>query len=156
MTTGTDDLILTASPPAAAIPAFLDDWSRTWPELLVDAHDEGFVPWVRVRTVPLSDQGDILVVRDLAMDLAWAEHGYDLPGQDEGPFMLMYRPCPVPVIDGAVLSDPYSHETEIFQPYPVQIVGSGIHLVTIVTPSNSPEFTATIIDRLLIHLVTRA
>jgi hypothetical protein len=84
MATGTDHVVLAAAPPATAIPAFLDDWSQTWPGLLVDAHGEGFAPWMQVRFIPLSDHGEILVARDRAVDLAWDEHSYDLPCQDEG------------------------------------------------------------------------
>jgi hypothetical protein len=48
------------------------------------------------------------------------------------------------------LQDPYDHgDGFIYEPYEMVVVGFGLTLLTVVSPDDTDEFTATIIERLL-------
>lgn len=151
MITGADYVVLTASPPAPALEAFLDRCAISWPDMRIDADDRGFVSWAETRRALPPERSEICVARDAEMERAWDEHGYDIPGQHEGPFMVMYRACPVPRFTAELRSDPYAHGGT-FQPYSALIAGRGIYLITLVISGDLPAFTTTIIDRLLVEL----
>lgn len=35
-----------------------------------------------------------MVARDAEMEQSWDEYGYKIPGSTEGPFSILYQPCP--------------------------------------------------------------
>lgn len=149
MITGSDSVILTAVPPAPAIRRFLDRWLEVWPDMRADLHGDGFAPWSQLRDLELPGTGEVLVAKDQAMQEAWDEHGYDLPGVDEGPFTLMYQPCPTIRFTVTVTSDPYAPDSGFgFAPYPAQVLGAGLHLVTAVTPSTMKDFSDRVVEYL--------
>lgn len=151
MITGADHVILTASPPAPALAAFLDRCAMSWPDLRIDTDGCGFASWVEAHCTLPPEHGEICVARDADMERAWGEHGYEIPGQHEGPFMLMYQACPAPRFEAELRSDPFAHGGT-FQPYPALIAGRGIYLITLVVSGRLHAFTTTIIDRLLTEL----
>ena len=150
MITGSDYVILTAVSPAPAIRRFLDRWLEVWPDLRADLHGEGFAPWPELRDLDFPETGEVLVAKDQAMQEAWDEHGYDLPGVDEGPFTLMYQPCPAARFTVTVTSDPYTPDSGFgFAPYPAQVIGAGLHLVTAVTPGTMKNFSDRVVEDLM-------
>ena len=153
MITGSDSVILTAVSPAPAIRRFLDRWLEAWPDMRADLHGDGFAPWSQLRDLELPETGEVLVAKDQAMQDAWDEHGYELPGVDEGPFTLMYQPCPATRFTVTVTSDPYAPDSGFgFAPYPAQVLGAGLHLVTAVTPSTKKGFSDRVIEYLTAEL----
>jgi hypothetical protein len=149
MITGSDSVILTAVPPAPAIRRFLDRWLEVWPDMRADLHGDGFAPWSQLRELELPETGEVLVAKNQAMQDAWDEHGYELPGVDEGPFTLMYQPCSATRFTVTVTSDPYAPDSGFgFAPYPAQVLGAGLHLVTAVTPSTMKDFSDRVVGDL--------
>lgn len=154
MITGSDHVILTAVPPAPAIRRLLDRRLEAWPDMRVDLHGDGFAAWSQLRELDLPEAGEVLVARDQAMEEAWDEHGYDLPGKEEGPFTLMYQPCTAARFTVTVTSDPYAPDSGFgFAPYPAYAIGSALHLVTVVTPSTMKDFSAGVVEGLMAEFV---
>ena len=149
MITGADNVVVIAGHGGAAAVRFLDGWARRWPAMRValdgpQAHPEG--GWPDVRDQVAAAAGVILVARDQEMSAAWEEHGYDIPGEPEGPFALWYQPCPARRFTALAATDPYAHRGEfVFDPYEVQVVGAGLSLVTLVTPDPDKHFSQQVI-----------
>lgn len=150
MITGADTVVVTATPAAAAIHRMLRRWQSAWPQLRVDLNGDGFAPWSEDRAGGLSDRGELLVARDERMQADWDEHGYELPGTEEGPFAILYEPCPAARFSVDVTTDPYGRDPGFgFAPYPAQIVGRGLTLVTLVTPATMKDFTRQVVHSLI-------
>jgi hypothetical protein len=151
MITGVDTVMIVAHAPGAAIIRFLDDWSTRWTSMRVTVSGarSDFAAWQDMRaSVPLSE-GELLIVRDATMEAAWDEHGYDIPGSPEGPFAILYEPCPAQAFSVTVTSDPYARDTRFsFESHEALAIGSGLTLVTVVAPSPGSKFSLDIIDGL--------
>lgn len=154
MITGADTVLMTAAAPRLAVRAFLDRWSARWPDMrvLVTGHDEsGFAEWARARDVLPTARGNVLVARDAAMVEAWDEFGYELPDSAEGPFTVMYEPCPARTFHVTANEDPYARGMQ-FDPYEAVVVGAKLTLVTVVTPDLDGTFSREVIDSVITAL----
>jgi hypothetical protein len=149
MISGADNVLVVAGHGGTAVVRFLDGWAQRWPGMRValdgpEVYADG--GWPDVRDQVAADRGEILVARDKDMDVAWEEHGYDIPGEPEGPFAVFYRPCPATQFTAQVTTDPYDRGGDlIFNPYEVQVVGAGLSLVTLVTPDMEKGFSQQVI-----------
>ncbi len=149
MISGADNVLVIAGPGGAPVVRFLDGWAQRWPAMHValdgpEVYADG--GWPDVRDQVAADAGEILVARDKEMDAAWEEHGYDIPGEPEGPFVIYYQPCSVRQFTAQVTADPYEQGTDyIFNPYEVRVVGAGLSLVTLVTPDMEKDFSHQVI-----------
>lgn len=142
MITGVDTVIVTARPPVRWLSRFLDQWGQLWPEMMVDRAGTGFEPWHEGGREPFGENGDIVVVRDAQMAADWTENAYEDHAPDVGPIGLMYQPCEVGTFSMDLTSDPYARDQDFgFEPYNAQVIGSGVYLLTLITPENSGELT---------------
>jgi hypothetical protein len=160
MITGFDTVLVSASPVGPAISGFLDGWCQRWPSMHVAVtgqHDSQFLEWpVARREIPVQ-RGEILVAKDIEMVMAWDEHGYEVPDAPEGPFGILYEPCPARVFTAVAQQDPYARGQEYgFEPYENLIVGRDLTLTTIVTPDGDSACSHTIIDAVVSALSTTA
>ena len=154
MITGFDTVVVTAGRPGPAIGRFLTEWGSQWPDMQVSAGDPAeppFITWRDAGPALPETRGEVLVARDERMLSDWDEHGYALPGSAVGPFFLLYQPCPAPRFRAQVQQDPYVTGMR-FDPYPVTIVGTGLSLITIVTPDEDSEFSRSVIDGMIAAL----
>ncbi|TVT38045.1 hypothetical protein FNH05_24685 [Amycolatopsis rhizosphaerae] len=148
MITGFDTVLIAAGPAGPAVTRLLNQWARHWTDMrvaLVDHDDSGFREWSSTRQDLPQRQGTILVARDDDMVADWDEHGYKIPDSPEGPFSLLYEPCPARVFSALVKEDPYARNGR-FEPYDAAIVGHNLTLVTIVTPDEQSDYSRSIID----------
>jgi hypothetical protein len=149
MISGADSVLVIAGHGGPAAVRFLDEWAQRWPAMRValdgpEVYADGGWPEVRDQVAP--DAAEILVARDKDMNAAWEEHGYDIPGDPEGPFAVYYQPCPARRFTAQVTTDPYDRGSEFaFDPYEVQVVGAGLSLVTLVTPDLETDFSQQVI-----------
>lgn len=155
MITGFDSVVVTAGLPGPAIGRFLTQWGLQWPDMRVSTGDPAespFVTWRDARPAVPEKRGEVLVARDERMLSDWDEHGYAIPGSAVGPFYLLYEPCPAPQFSALLQHDPYAGGMR-FDPYPVTIVGTGLSLVTVVTPDEDSEFSRSVIDGVVAALL---
>jgi hypothetical protein len=156
MITGSDTVLITARKPGPAAREFLDTWAARWVDMRIcvtTADDSEFIGWPAARASVPDEEGELLIVRDADMESAWDEHGYQVPGSTEGPIAILYQPCTARVFSVTARSDPYARDALFrFDPYDVLVVGSGLTLVTIVTPDTDSEFSKTAIDKLVSSL----
>ncbi len=156
MISGSDTVLITAQRPGPAITKFLDGWTARWVNMRVaitGADDSDFVDWLEVRASIPVDDGELLIVRDADMETAWEEHGYQIPGSAEGPLAILYQPCPARVFSVKAISDPYARDTQFkFEQYGVIVAGSGLTLMTVVTPDTDSKFFRDVIDSLIVSL----
>jgi hypothetical protein len=147
--TGADTVLVVAGHGGAAAVRFLDGWARRWPAMWVALDGPGAPPeggWPEVRDRVAADVGVILVARDEQMSAAWEEHGYDIPGEPEGPVAVWYQPCPARRFTALATTDPYARPGEfLFDPYEVAVIGAGLSLVTLVTPDADTDFSREVI-----------
>ncbi|WP_460364073.1 hypothetical protein [Actinocorallia lasiicapitis] len=91
------------------------------------------------------------MARDRAMEVAWDDAGYGL-SDGEGPFALYYEPFLPRTRRIQFLEDPYQRDGFRFLPYEAGLVGSGLWLVTVITPDSSSLFSRGIIDAVISSL----
>ena len=152
--TGFDTVLMAPGPAAPGIARFLDRWRERWPGLLVGVDGitaDACVPWTPGELTLPPESGEVSVVRDEQMDDFWEAEGYALDRHGEGPFLLLYRPCPRQGVRATVLDDPYDHGTG-FRPYETVLASGGMSLVTVVTPDDDSPFSRDVVSTLLQHL----
>ncbi|WP_067503466.1 hypothetical protein [Actinoplanes sp. TFC3] len=151
MITGQDTVVVLAGDPAAVVRRFLDAWSERWPGLrvAVGVDDSApFEPWAGGMVA--TGREEILVARDEDMEVFWDEHGYALDATGEGPFAIYYSPYGPRSSKVLALEDPYNHgDGFAYEPYEMLVAGRGMSLLTLVTPDEAKEFSATLLDALL-------
>ncbi|XVV10842.1 hypothetical protein ACQP2X_39290 [Actinoplanes sp. CA-131856] len=77
--------------------------------------------------------GEILVVRNEAMERAWDESGYFVDSEGYGPFSVLYEKMKRSETRMTATVDPYARQGYGFEPYEVTVLGRGLSLVTLVT-----------------------
>jgi hypothetical protein len=84
------------------------------------------------------------------MESHWDEHGYTPDTTGQGPFAIYYRPFARRTTEVLALEDPYEHGDHFrYEPYEMVVVGSGLTLLTVVSPDGAEEFTGTILEGLV-------
>jgi hypothetical protein len=150
MITGFDTVLVGAGPVGPKVARLLDLWARRWPVMRVTVagqHDSQFVEWATARPEIPAQHGEILVARDVEMVVAWDEHGYEIPDSAEGPFSVLYEPCPARAFAAIAQQDPYARDQEYgFEPYETLIIGSELTLTTVVTPDRDSTYSREVID----------
>ena len=135
---------------ASALRGFLNDLHADWPEMLVaisGADDEGrFSAWAADLELP--DSGDVLIARDQEMVRAWDDTGYVLTDGREGPIAVYYSGGPS-TLRVQLPEDPYARDGFRFSPYEAILAGSGLSLVTAVTPPMDAAFSQRVVASLV-------
>ncbi|TDB86330.1 hypothetical protein E1264_18340 [Actinomadura sp. KC216] len=156
MITGYDTVLVCAQPPSRAVRRFVDRLHRDRPDLRVAVEpgdDPSFRRWGPDRDIP-AGRAEVLVAEDEEMVQRWDEDGYYLSPTGTGPLMISFEPCRVPRLTARVLENPYGDNGLGFTPYDVTLIGTDLHLVTIVTPDAESPFSTSVIDRLTEDLNT--
>ena len=110
-------------------------------------HGSRFLDWATERPDIPARRGEILVARDAEMVAAWDEHGYEIPGSNEGPFSILYEPCSARTFAAIAQQDPYGRDQEYrFEPYETVIVGNDLTLTTVVTADRDGMYSREVID----------
>ncbi|MFD9412719.1 hypothetical protein ACFWBN_37735 [Streptomyces sp. NPDC059989] len=135
MITGDDHVFMVHGSPASAVERFLTSWAETRPDLRwALAGGDGFRPWGPAGTALPEEGAEVLVSRDEAMLTWWDEHGYAPDGTGEGPFAVLYEAAPWSSLRVTPGDDPYGAGELRYEPYEVELLGTGFHMVTVVTP----------------------
>jgi hypothetical protein len=138
---GVDQVIISPASPVA-LRRFLDGWGARWPDMRTAVGGvlgSEFFRWHDIRPALPDERGEILVARDAAMNDDWDEHGYRLGSRGEGPFYILYNRTPTN-LRMLALQDPLSLGYQ-FEPYEVELVGSGLFLITVVLPDADSDFS---------------
>ena len=145
MGSGVDQVIISPASPVVALRRFLDGWGARWPDMRTAVGGvlgSEFFRWHDVRPALPDGQGEILVARDAAMNDTWDEHGYRLLPEGEGPFYILYSRAPT-ALRMLALQDPFALGYQ-FEPYEMELVGTGLHLVTVVLPDADSDFSRSV------------
>jgi hypothetical protein len=147
---GVDQVIVSPADPASGLRQFLNGWSERWPDMRTAVDGvlgSEFFRWRDIRPDLPHKRGEILVARDLRMNEDWDEYGYRLGVDGQGPFYILYRQAPAGSLPMQALRDPFENDlSDGFEPYEVQLVGSGLSLITIVLPDADSEFSRSVMS----------
>lgn len=116
-------------------------------QIVSDDESGDFAGWPDIRRTVPDLAGELLVAKNQEMAVLWTEYGYDIPNSVEGPFCILYEPARVKSFKALVRSDPYGRDRgQLFEPYEVAVVASGLFLVTVVTPDPELDFSQKVIE----------
>lgn len=155
MITGVDTVLLAAGPAAPAVEDLLRHQTGRWPSMRVAVDDVAgseFVAWAGEAARLPAERAEILVARDEDMVDSWDRDGYRLTPDGDGPFQIIYERCPLSRLRVLALDDPYGRTGFAFEPYEVLLAGTGLYLVTLVTPDADSEFSRSLIDEMAARL----